>query len=148
VTGNRVAAQREALYLYRTQHNLVTSNFLEIAGGVEGEQGRVIVVDVNMRRPGEDVDWNTWGVGKEGYPSANNIFRDNILAGGELTVFEAPGTVGPAGNQFTDNLLIDASDTPFRLDPVAAAVERNNQHAVEVKSELSFEGLVRPPGPY
>lgn len=138
ITGNRVTAQREALYLHRAQRNLVTSNFLEITD-VEGEQGRVIVLDVN------DLDWNSWGVGKEGYPSANNIIRDNILAGGELTVFEDTGTVGPAGNQFTDNLLIDASDTPFRLDPVAAAVERDNQRlgAVQVKPELSLEGLLR-----
>jgi len=87
ITGNRVTAQREGLYLHRAQQNLVTSNSLEIAD-VEGEQGRVIVLDVNMRRPGEDLDWNTWGVGKEGYPSANNIIRDNILAGGDQFIVD------------------------------------------------------------
>ena len=116
----------------------MTANFLEITD-VEGEQGRVIVLDV------EENTWNTWIAGNEAYPSANNIIRDNILAGGELTIFEAPGTVGPAGNQFTDNILIDASHTPFQLDPVAAAVERNNQRLgdVEAKPELSLEGLLR-----
>ena len=137
ITGNHVNALREALYLYRARRNLVTSNFLGITQ-VEGEQSRVIVLDVN------DPNY-LWGIGNEAYPSANNIIRDNILAGGELTIFEAPGTVGPAGNQFTDNILIDASHTPFQLDPVAAAVERNNQRLgdVEAKPELSLEGLLR-----
>ena len=137
ITGNRVTAHRDGLYLHRTQDNLVTSNFLDVKP-VKGERGRVIILNVE-----ETIPWNSWNVGKEGYPCANNIISDNILAGGELTIFEAPGTVGPAGNRFTDNLLINASKTPFQLDPTAAAVERNNQRRVDVTPKLPLEGLRR-----
>ena len=137
ITGNRVTAHRDGLYLHRTQDNLVTSNFLDVKS-VKGERGRVIILNVE-----ETIPWNSWNVGKEGYPCANNIISDNILAGGELTIFEAPGTVGPAGNRFTDNLLINASKTPFQLDPTAAAVERNNQRRVDVTPKLPLEGLRR-----
>ena len=137
ITGNRVTAHREGLYLHRTQENLVTSNFLDVKPN-NGDRGRVIVLNVE-----ETIPWNSWDVGQEGYPSANNIIRDNILAGGQLTIFEAAGTIGPAGNRFTDNLLVNASKTPFQLDPVAAAIERNNQRRVDVTSKLPLEGLRR-----
>ena len=116
----------------------MTSNFLEVKQ-VTAERGRVIVLNVE-----ETIPWNSWNVGKEGYPCANNIICDNILAGGELTIFEAPGTVGPAGNRFTDNLLVNASKTPFQLDPTAAAVERNNHRRVDVTPKLPLEGLLLP----